>query len=98
MDVAAPNIAKLKHGLHHLGRGRDVGDVLMNRGLLCGNRNPYQQNKKERCGNLRSAADPKRAIRGIQSHGRECSTVILGEWRHGSKRPWSSEELSKDFR
>jgi hypothetical protein len=24
--------------------------------------------------------------------------VILGEWRHGSKRPWSSEELSKDFR
>jgi len=34
MDVTAPGIAKLKHGLDHLGRGRDVGNVLMNLGLL----------------------------------------------------------------
>src|SRR5512140_2021010 len=48
----------------------------MNLGLLCGNRDPDQENKKEDRDDLQSAQGPRRATRGIQSHGRECSTLI----------------------
>src|SRR6266540_7281888 len=46
----------------------------MNFGFLRGKDARKEKSKKGR-EDLRSAAGPKRATRGIQSHGRECSTL-----------------------